>query len=120
MNHTEKQMLQALPNPEMLVGIDLGQSQDYTAISILERSYRLVGKPYNAHTKDRRGEWTIEARQKIEVQYSCRHLERLSLGTPYPDQVRHIVKLAKRLGKSCIVVDQTGVGRPIVDHLWTA
>jgi hypothetical protein len=118
MTNIDKLMQQALPNPEMLVGVDLGQARDYTAITISERGYRLVDKPYNADTRDRRGQPTTEARQRVELQHRCRYLERLPLGMPYPEQVKHIVDLTKRLGgRPIIVADQTGVGRAVVDLL---
>lgn len=68
----------------------------------------------------KRGEWTTEARQKCELEYHCRHLERFPLGMPYPQQVKRVVNLTKRLGgHPLIVADQTGVGRPVVDLLVT-
>src|SRR5215213_46906 len=118
MTRIEQIMRQALPTPHVLLGVDLGQSKDYTALTVIERGYRLVGKPYNADTHDRRGQPTTEARQKVELEYRCRHLERLALGVPYPDQVRRIVNLTRKLGGHPIIVcDQTGVGRAAVDLL---
>jgi hypothetical protein len=68
----------------------------------------------------KRGEWTTEARQKCELEYHCRHLERLPLGMPYPQQVKRVVNLTKRLGGHPLIgADQTGVGRPVVDSLVT-
>jgi len=120
MTRIDQIMRQALPNPDTLVGVDLGQARDYTAITITERGHRLVGDPYNADTRDRRGRPTVEARQRVEPEYQCRHLERLPLGMPYPDQVKRIIKLTKRLGGSpLIIADQTGVGRAVVDLLVT-
>jgi len=118
MDRIDQIMRQALPEPHVLVGIDLGQARDFTAITITERGYRLVGKPYNADTHDRRGRPTMEARQRVELEYRCRHLERFALGMPYPEQVKRIIRLIKRLGGSPIIVcDQTGVGRAVVDLL---
>lgn len=76
------------------LSVDLGQANDYTAISILEKN-------------DNRG--------------FIRHLERLPLGTPYPDQVTRIKGLYQELLKfrttPVIVVDFTGVGRAVSDLL---
>jgi hypothetical protein len=52
--------------------------------------------------------------------YRVGHLERFPLGTTYPDVVRGVVKLAQRPelgGDRQLVVDATGVGRPVVDLL---
>lgn len=79
---------------EFWTGIDLGQSQDYSAVSILERTSR---------------------------QLLIRHLERLPLDMSYPDQVEYICMLMNRepLDKSRqkLVVDYTGVGRPVLDMI---
>lgn len=77
-------------------GLDLGQSQDYTALAIAERIVVLEGKP----------------------SYHFRYLERLKLGTPYPDQVQHVKTLVEHpplKGKVTLALDYTGVGRPVAD-----
>lgn len=74
------------------VGLDLGQSQDYTALSILE----YVGGMYYA-----------------------RHLERVR-GVTYPDIVNKVTKIMASPvleDGAFLVVDQTGVGVPVVDLL---
>ena len=44
------------------------------------------------------------------------HLERLPLGTPYPAIVAHVGRLLTKLpGHPELVIDFTGVGRPIFD-----
>ncbi len=77
-------------------GLDLGQTKDYTAIAVLERT--LEGK---------------------EATYACRYLYRYPLGTSYVTIAGEVAKLMQRppLPKSVLVVDQTGVGRPVVDVL---
>ncbi|MBF0154395.1 MAG: hypothetical protein HQL64_11705 [Magnetococcales bacterium] len=80
-----------------LVGLDLGQSSDYTALTIIER---LHGSKPQA--------------------YDLRHIERFPLGTSYPDQVARVKELVSRAPlkhNATLVVDQTGVGRPVVDML---
>lgn len=84
-----------------ILGVDLAQSRDYTALTVLEQT---SVTPYS---------------------YAARHLERLAIGTPYPAQVARIKQLHDRLktdtGKTPdLVVDQTGVGRPVVDMLSAA
>jgi hypothetical protein len=46
-----------------------------------------------------------------------RHLERLPLGMPYPDQVNYVMDLVNRqpLINPEIYIDYTGVGRPVFD-----
>src|SRR5690606_27450345 len=103
---------------EYLVGVDLGQAHDYTAVTILER----ITLP----TED--GDW---GRAEPEVLYKARHLERFDLGTPYPaqvDRIRRLVTATRQLfnpvtgepAYTRLVVDQTGVGRPVVDMLSAA
>ena len=72
------------------VGLDLGQSGDFTAVAVLEDG---------------------------EEGYALRHLERFPLGTSYPDVVRQVVGLLGRCTRPVLVVDRTGVGRPVVDLL---
>ncbi len=91
----------SLPRKGFIMGVDLGQAQDFTAVVVLER----------------------EERETVN-HFTVRHLERLPLGTPYPEQVRHIKALYDRLKddghKLNLVVDGTGVGRAVVDMLTQA
>jgi phage terminase large subunit-like protein len=70
------------------VGLDLGQAQDYTALSVL---------------------------QVVGTEYHIRHLQRFRLGTSYPDVVAETGKMMATLQDAVLVVDNTGVGRPVVD-----
>jgi len=72
------------------VGLDLGKSEDYTALVVLER--------------DGDG-------------YQLRHAERFR-GRPYPDVVSGVVHLLSRPPLACastLAVDATGVGTAVVD-----
>ena len=83
-----------------IVGVDLGQSQDFTAITVVERLEGTgpKGRPENA--------------------YHLRHLERPALGTRYPAIVARVMAL---LGtppldrETPLIVDKTGVGGAVVD-----
>ncbi len=75
------------------IGVDIGQTRDPTALAVVEAVTR-------------------------ELQ--LRHLERLPLGTPYLRVVGHIDGIASKLPRAALVVDATGVGRPIVDLLCEA
>jgi hypothetical protein len=80
------------------IGLDLGQAQDYTALTIIERKHFNYSQP--------------------REQYHVRHLERPKLGTPYPaivEKVQDLVQSNKLLNQAALVVDATGVGAPVVD-----
>jgi hypothetical protein len=90
------------------VGVDLGQSQDFTAIAALERA-ELTGEYDPAMCAWRR-----------EVALRLRYLERVPLGTPYPDIVKRVKRTTRAPeldGRCHVAVDATGVGRPVVDLL---
>ena len=97
------------------VGVDLGQSADYTAVAVVEeaKETNLAGRVENA--------------------LHLRHLERYPLRTPYPEQADRIARLMRseelisetrypweptvyRQGPE-LVVDATGVGRAVTDLL---
>jgi hypothetical protein len=83
------------------MSVDLGQAADYTAISILETLPPPAGRP------------------EAPASYLLRHLERPPLGTTYPAIVARVVQLLERASLSRddtpLVVDKTGVGRPVTD-----
>jgi hypothetical protein len=80
------------------MGLDLAQTTDFTALAILERPRLTAEKPI----------------------YSLRHLQRFALGTPYASVVENVAKIAGLMmqrGDTSLTVDQTGVGRPLVEML---
>jgi hypothetical protein len=91
-------------------GLDLGQAQDYTVLSILER----------ITTHYTRLEWAEHGGPPPPEppRYELRWLERFPLGTPYPAQVKRVGAL---LGQPPVkenvrlILDHTGCGRPIYD-----
>ena len=90
------------------VGVDLGQRQDFTAIAVVERT-------------ELTGEWdaAVWAYRK-EVALRLRYLERITLGTPYPevaDRVAEVMRSRQLAGRAQLIVDGTGVGAPVVDLL---
>ncbi len=90
------------------VGLDLGQSHDFTAIAVLER-VELVG-PWDG---------TLYTNRKMAGLH-IRYLERVALGTSYPavvDRVRNLTNSPQLKANCYLVVDATGVGRPVVDLL---
>src|ERR1700726_1418229 len=91
------------------VGLDLGQSQDHSALAVVERA-DLILDEIDHVTYDR----------LKERRYRVRFLERVALGTPYPnvvERVREVVRAKPLLGRCTLVVDATGVGAPVVDLL---
>jgi hypothetical protein len=86
-----------------IAGLDLGQSQDFTALAILER---LDGALQNG--------------KRQPAAYHLRHLERPRLGTPYPAivaRVKVLLDTPPLRGNATLVVDATGVGAPVIDLL---
>jgi len=87
-------MQELYAGPRFILGIDLGQLTDFTAITILEQ----LG-------------------DHLHVGY----LDRLPLGMSYPDQVNQIDSLVHtpplNNENSKLIVDATGVGLPVVDLL---
>jgi hypothetical protein len=90
------------------VGLDLGQAKDFTAIAAVERA-------------ELKGGWDPAAfAWRKMASLRLRYLERVALGTPYPEVVERVVGLTRsdELAGHChLVVDATGVGRPVVDLL---
>jgi hypothetical protein len=81
---------------QFIMGLDLGQVKDFAALAIIERG-------------DTSGEALL-----------LRHLDRFPLGTNYTEIVTTVVELCQMApldGQAHLVVDQTGVGRAVVDML---
>ena len=86
-----------------VIGVDIGQKRDPTAICVAEAEDRC-------------------AQQRPEQHYVIRHLERLPLGTAYPEVAERVGEVTQRIaqkleGELTLYVDATGVGKPIVDIL---
>lgn len=112
----------ATVNKEYIGGLDLGQSQDYTAVAILEkvRTYPHVFDDYGH---------CAPTEKPAETVYNCRHLHRYPLGTRYPDIVDSMCEVMARSElrsqggasgattnqRPRLVIDATGCGRPVVD-----
>ena len=99
------------------VGLDLGQSRDFTALVVNERveaqRIRFERTPFEpvAH----------EAGRTPLIRHCFTFLHRFALGTPYPDVVDAVGKVLKQLpaqrDPAALYVDATGVGRPVVDTM---
>jgi hypothetical protein len=87
----------------VVVGVDIGQKHDPTAIAVAEHEWR-----------------TREGRE--EDHWLIRHLERLPLGTPYPEVANRLAEVVSGVRKRAqstptVYVDATGVGQPVVDEM---
>ncbi|MGJ4996218.1 hypothetical protein ACQR0Z_17450 [Bradyrhizobium sp. HKCCYLS3077] len=102
--------IRARPVDRWFVGVDLGQSTDPTAITVM--NHRVV--PLDDWE---RNEKTRTSRQKRAVYFDVRRLERLKLNMSYPAQIQHVADLLARLNmlNPHLVIDETGVGRPVGD-----
>lgn len=94
-----------------IMGVDLGQSTDPTAICVMH--HRIV--PLEKWTPNDK---TYTWRQDRTEHFDVRHLQRLPLGMAYPEQVQRVADILVRppLNAGCkLVIDETGVGRPVGD-----
>jgi len=117
------------------LGLDLGQMNDYTALTLLEEPL-YVPDPDTAFKLNIPGDqygWLSPdilnkpQRDKVRrLQYkplpvlSMRHLHRFHRGTPYTEIVRHVQQLLQRtpvVDDVALIVDATGVGRGIIDMM---
>jgi hypothetical protein len=105
---------------EYFVGLDLGQTRDYTAIAVVtfddirkeavalaEKLYRLGGR-------------RVSEDELPEARLEVVHLERMPLGTSYPkvvQRVRALMDMSPLKGNAELVVDATGVGAAVVEML---
>lgn len=79
---------------DFILGVDLGQAQDPTALAAVEAD---------------------------PSQIDLRHLEQFPLGTPYPAVVERVGKVSAALPwRPYLVVDAGGPGRPVVDMMRVA
>lgn len=113
----------------VIVGIDVGQKVDPTAIAVCEQQWRVA----------------TERLRRLEIpmldHYVVRYLDRLDLGTSYPDITERLQEVIQNLRKLVyegtlkrdvgdlrpddepsvtVYVDATGVGQPVVDELRAA
>jgi hypothetical protein len=89
------------PRGDYVVGLDLGQAADYTALCVLQRSW--VREPDLVDT--------------FTAHYCVAHLVRWQLHTSYTTIVSELADLVQKppLNYPLLAVDQTGVGRAVVD-----
>lgn len=89
--------------PGPVIGVDVGQKRDPTALCVAQPEDRSING-------------------RAETHFLIRHLERLPLGTAYPavaDRVAALVATVRKRseGTPRLYVDATGVGQPLIDLL---
>jgi hypothetical protein len=98
-----------------IVGVDLGQASDPTAICVLQHSKGVL---------DPNSEWERHTNTGLEPQRKAerlwvQHLERLPLGLSYPEIVQRVQTILVRPPiddpSTVLVIDETGVGRAVGD-----
>lgn len=102
-----------------VVGVDLGQSSDPTAVAVLEH---VTGVMDEGSDRDRHCGLTEHLQTPAE-RVDVRHLERLPLGLSYPVVVQHVRDMLARpplcgdenQRPAELVIDETGVGRAVGD-----
>jgi hypothetical protein len=130
--------------PFYFIGLDLGQAADYSALCVIEEAL-WAGPECDFHgfgafvPQELEGTGWVSpsllsprsAQQVARINYELgrkpspplqlRHLERYELGTPYPEVVQNVIGVLTRhpirahLDYTRLLVDATGVGRPVVD-----
>ena len=98
-----------------LIGLDVGQMADYTALAVVERQIPPTCHPHEMAPDDRRS-----LAQLLEPQpatYLVRHLQRFDLGTSYVEVINRVaaVFLEPLPQPVTFLLDVTGVGRGIYD-----
>jgi hypothetical protein len=100
------------PLRRFVMGVDLAQSVDFTAIAVVEH----CRAPHDAFDVNFD---TNVLRQRADERFDLVYLERLRRGTPYPEIVQHVARLLARdplRTMGCdLVIDATGVGRPVYE-----
>lgn len=94
---------------QRVIGLDIGQRRDYSAIALLEAVEEVTGE---------RDRVTFDFIRRTCIR--LRHVERIRLGTPFAsvvDRVSTIVNAPKLRENCTLVVDATGVGAPVVELL---
>jgi hypothetical protein len=118
--------------PVVVVGLDVGQKRDPTALAVVEIVERETGRVFHAkhaHLYDDCLDPVgreLGCRAERHDVFVVRDLGRLPLGTPYPVVGERVVEVIERLNQRRLhtaprlVVDATGVGTPVVDILRSA
>lgn len=103
---------------KFIFSLDLGQVNDYTALIILERTQKVTTETVVTTSdpivtgRDWREKTTV-----CDAVYAVRYIERMR-NLPYPvivDRVKSVIEKPEIEGRYKLVIDQSGVGRPVYD-----
>jgi hypothetical protein len=106
-----------------ILGVDLGQAADYTALCALEHCHGIWdhGSDYERHTGQTAG---LKLQQKGQ-RFRVIGLERLPLGTVYPRVVEHVLRRLSEpplcgdgnsIKPAELIVDASGPGLPVANY----
>lgn len=106
---------------ELYLGLDLGQAADFSALVVIEQFEHAARVPFYRGPEQMLDEAAgIYPEVQREYRYHLVRLERYPLHTPYPAIVRDVAAICRDPavdGRRTLIVDGTGVGRPVVDLL---
>lgn len=96
---------------DKVVGLDIGQRRDFSAIVVLE------AREYVDGTRD---PVTCDFRRRTVIEMP--HLERVPLGTPFAQVVDRVGQVVSdpRLRNCTLVADASGLGAPVIESLRAA
>jgi hypothetical protein len=98
-----------------VLGVDLGQARDFSTIVIDEVNFADRVTFQQTAFQPAPGELA----RGIAVHHRLRHVERIALGTSYPDVIDRVANVLARVPAlprpPVLTVDATGCGRPVLD-----
>lgn len=105
----------------LTLGVDVGQRVDPTAIAVVE----IEDRPFYSAVAvaSTVGDTPLLEPERYEQHFTARYLERLPIGTSYPEVTRRLVTLVTALrvrvpdAYPTLYLDATGVGTPVLDML---
>jgi phage FluMu gp28-like protein len=80
----------SFPRGEYFAGLDFGKLQDYSVLTVLRREANTLKLVY---------------------------MHQFSLETPYTQVIGHLIRANQRFQFRCVLVDQTGVGEPVLEEI---
>lgn len=92
-----------------VIGVDLGQTRDFTTIAIVERRVTADGRID-----------PVTWEPILDTRIFVRHIERIPLNTSYVDvagRIRDYANKPELVNRTTLILDATGVGKPIYDFL---
>ena len=105
-----------------VIGVELGQVSDVTAIAIVQsltlpflRSEEIHSERWVSVHPVYQGPNGKEVREHPPVNFALRYLERIPAGVSYPEIVSRVEALHGQLKKPVTVLDATGVGKAAIE-----